>query len=107
MNNKFPIGTRVRVYGAMIQPDYTEVTDGTVIEIINNFASGRKFLHIEFDSGQRLCAHIQQCRRLKPKRKPRVVWVFFGEDGNASVTSFTCVADNPKWVKFVEARDKK
>lgn len=59
---KFKVGDRVRYYGAF--NEYVDVAKATVVEVCENGILGVK-TDEEF-----LYVHPNQCRRLKPKKKP-------------------------------------
>lgn len=103
---KFKTGDRVRIYGNSFMG--ASVSNCTAIINNQDNASGDGIWWVvQTSDGRVVTVHEKQCRRLKPKRKPREWWVV--SDGKCSVHMMLANEKwpGPGWIKVREVLEKK
>jgi hypothetical protein len=123
---KFKVGDRVRVYGAVAPKDggsvkYAEGEKGRIVFIEPN-GSMELFMDLSFTDVYLLNPnslneiHPRQCRLLKPKAKPKSVWISpeylntpddCADSDCTSVHNIISKSATSVWVEFVEKRKGK
>ena len=110
----FKVGQRVRVTGYL----HWQVSDAWTVQVSpikgSIYAIDSHILVVELDTTQsRVRVFYKQCRRLKPAKKRRTVWVNYYPNGSAGAY-FTkeeankrrsCVTESA--VEFIEVRPKR
>lgn len=100
----FKVGERVRFYDG----DYSEI--GVVKKLNDNGT-----LDVDEPGTGIWCLHPKQCRRLKPKRKPRRVWMLAEAireiealDPTSALLAYNCPGTRPgEWIEFREVLPKR